>query len=214
MPAPTAAPSKKISASYRCFSYNVSGGGGGDCRLFAPLILKADGTYAISSEQGTYAITGDRIVLSQSKLRGPGMLLEGDRQIRFSYDYNGWHHVLTYLREENVAVPATSAAKQASSVEATIRVMFAEGDYSADSVNAMTLFVRGTNEQVAESLAYPIDKQTIEAWFSKKGAKEGIPTGKAYDVFVSTGFGQWKVGELDATDATADIAVTIAAPAQ
>jgi len=84
--------------TYRCWSYNVSGGGSGNCRLFAPLVLKKDGTYSLSSEKGIFTISGDSLTLSESKIRGIGKLI-ADTQIRFEYDYNKWHHVLTYLKQ-------------------------------------------------------------------------------------------------------------------
>ena len=199
----------KYAGSYRCWSYNVSGGGGGNCRLFAPLILRADGTYSLSSEVGTFRVEGDAINLSESKIRGTGKLLEGGMQIRFEYDYNGWHHTLTYLKEGGVLPKTDEPEATAKTIEVTIRIIFPQGDYSADSVNTMTLFEKGTKNQIGQSLAYPIDRQTIEAWFSKRPPKEGVMTGKVYDIFVSSGFDEWKVGELDVTKATADFTATI-----
>ncbi|OGA30326.1 MAG: hypothetical protein A3I01_19900 [Betaproteobacteria bacterium RIFCSPLOWO2_02_FULL_65_24] len=80
---------------YRCWSYNVSGGGG-NCRLAPPLVLNADGTYQVSSEKGRYKVQDGKLVLSESKLRGPGKMEQGNR-IVFEYDYNGMHHTVTYL---------------------------------------------------------------------------------------------------------------------
>lgn len=85
-----------LAGSYRCWSYNVSGGGSGNCRLFAPIVLKGDGTYSISSERGTYKVKGNIITLSKSKLRGAGKIIDGNK-IRFEYDYNSKHHTITYL---------------------------------------------------------------------------------------------------------------------
>ncbi|GEM_PF-6150038 len=85
-----------LDGSYRCWSYNVSGGGSGNCRLFAPIVLKSNGTYSVSSERGTYKVKGSIITLSKSKLRGAGKIIDGNK-IRFEYDYNSRHHVVTYL---------------------------------------------------------------------------------------------------------------------
>ncbi len=80
--------------TYRCLSYNVSGGGG-SCRLAPPIVLKPDGTYDISGEHGTYEIKGDQIFLSESKIRGPGKIRAGN-QLMFEYNYRGMQHTVTY----------------------------------------------------------------------------------------------------------------------
>ncbi len=87
-----AAPS--IAGNYRCVSYNVSGGGG-SCRLAPPLTLNPDGTYRMSSERGAWRVVGDRVHLSESKIRGPGRLAQ-DNRIIFEYTYRGWQHTITY----------------------------------------------------------------------------------------------------------------------
>ncbi|NJD62773.1 MAG: hypothetical protein FIA93_08635 [Deltaproteobacteria bacterium] len=81
--------------SYRCWQYNVSGGGG-SCRLAPPIVLAPDGTYKESRTEGTYEVKDDTIVFSGSRIRGPGKIVDGNK-IRFEYDYNGFHHTVTYL---------------------------------------------------------------------------------------------------------------------
>ena len=155
--------------------------------------------------------------LSESKIRGPGKLLEGDRQIRFEYDYNGWHHTITYLREENVDVepaPAEVAIPQEKYVEVTLHIKYPAGDYSADSVNTVTLYPKEGGSQVAQSLAYATDRSTTEVWFSKRAPKVGLLTGRVYKVMVSSGFGEWQVGELDLSNVAADTTITINAQPQ
>lgn len=71
-------------------------GGGGTCRLAPPLVLNSDGSYRMSSERGTYAVKGGKLLLSESKIRGPGRL-EGGNRIVFEYDYRGMRHTVTYL---------------------------------------------------------------------------------------------------------------------
>ena len=83
------------SGTYRCWQYNVSGGGG-SCRLASPIVLKSDGTYQESRTAGTYEVRGDRVLFSRSTIRGPGRF-EGGNRIRFEYDYKGFHHDVTYL---------------------------------------------------------------------------------------------------------------------
>lgn len=90
-----------MAGTYRCWSFNVSGYGGSCINPpQAPLILNADGTYKFSSETGTYSINGGQIVLSESKIRGNGTLLENNNQIRFEYDYKGRHYTITYLKNK------------------------------------------------------------------------------------------------------------------
>ncbi|OGR51957.1 MAG: hypothetical protein A3I11_07540 [Elusimicrobia bacterium RIFCSPLOWO2_02_FULL_39_32] len=90
-----------IVGTYRCWKYNV-GGAGKRCTS-PPLKIYADGTYQMSVEKGTVKMLKEKgkvkIVLSQSKIRGPGTLLEGN-QILFEYTYNGWEHSVTYLKTE------------------------------------------------------------------------------------------------------------------
>lgn len=83
-----------IAGTYRCRSYNVSGGGG-SCKLAPIMVLKPDGTYNMSSEHGTYKVKGDQIFLSESKIRGPGKIMAGN-QIVFEYSYRGLQHTVTY----------------------------------------------------------------------------------------------------------------------
>ena len=89
------ASAQSIAGLYRCWSYNVSGGGG-SCRLVPPLAINSDGTYQVSSEIGTYKVQDGNVVLSESKIRGPGKL-EGGSRIVFDYDFKGMHHRVTYL---------------------------------------------------------------------------------------------------------------------
>ncbi len=207
-------PRPDLAGSYRCYSYNVSGGGGGNCRLFAPIILKADGTYSVSSEQGTYRVEGDTIILSESKLRGPGTLLEDNLQMRFEYDYNGWHHVITYLKESLEPTSSPTVSSKNASIEITLHITFPEGDYLADNINTITLVDKESGKQVAQSLAYAIDRQTLESWFGKRPPKEGVSVGRVYNVLGSSGFGDYKVGELDLAGVSDGATVTISGSSQ
>lgn len=91
-----------LSGTYRCWSFNVSGVGGGSCIRppQPPMVLNSDGTYKFSSEQGTYNVKDGLIYLSQSKIRGAGKLLEDNNQIRFEYDYKERHYTVTYLKNK------------------------------------------------------------------------------------------------------------------
>lgn len=90
-----------VEGTYRCWQFNVNERilNTSSCRLAAPLVLAADGTYSLSSEHGTYTVSGDQIVLSESKIRGHGTLKEDNMQIYFKYTYNGDQYEMTYLRQ-------------------------------------------------------------------------------------------------------------------
>lgn len=93
-----------LAGTWRCLSYNVSGGGG-SCHTMPSLLLQADGRYTLGSESGNWLLRDGKLWLSESKLRGLGTLVQGD--LVFEYDYHGWHHVLTY-RCGDCAMPAST----------------------------------------------------------------------------------------------------------
>lgn len=86
-----------LAGTYRCWSFNANGRGG-KCTN-PPLVLKKNGSYAISSERGIYTIKDDTVALSKSKFRGAGKILEGGMQIQFSYTYKGVEQTMTFLRQ-------------------------------------------------------------------------------------------------------------------
>lgn len=106
--------------SYRCASYNVSGGGG-SCRNVQPLILNADGSYRHSSTQGRWSLQDGQLILSASQLWGPGEVL-GDGGLRFEYDYRGWRHLSTWLCENCQAGAPASAATAGAPAGAAVGV--------------------------------------------------------------------------------------------
>lgn len=87
----------KLVGTYRCWQFNVSGGGG-SCRFAPLLVLKENREYTMSSEKGTYKVNGNTLKLSNSKIRGNGIISSDERTIRFEYVYKGLHHTVTYLR--------------------------------------------------------------------------------------------------------------------
>lgn len=107
--------------SYRCASYNVSGGGG-SCRNMQPLVLNADGGYQHSSTRGRWSVQGGKLALSESRLWGPGEILGRDT-IRFEYDYRGWRHVVTWVCQ------ACARAEAEGSGSAAVRGSVAGGPY-------------------------------------------------------------------------------------
>lgn len=116
---------------YRCWSYNVSGGGG-SCRLAPPIVIHADGTYQESSARGTYRVSGNRIFFSESTVRGAGMI-SGENQVSFEYDYRGWRHNVTYLCQDcgvgrQAAPVAPASGAPGALVWAQIRLQFPAPD--------------------------------------------------------------------------------------
>jgi len=93
--------------SYRCLCYNVSGGGG-SCSNFQRLVLNSNRTYQFSSTRGRWSVENGNLILSSSKLWGPGTILP-DATLRFEYDYRGWHHVLTWRCQGCATAPPSAA---------------------------------------------------------------------------------------------------------
>jgi len=206
-PTPRAGGGVSVAGRYRCWSQNV-GGAGGRCTS-PPLVLHPDGTYQMSGERGTYAVQGDRIVLSESKMRGPGTFQDGNR-IVFEYTYRGQAHTVTYLRqgEAPAAAPARpeppTAAPAAVPVEITLR--FAPNDGSVGWINAAALIPEGGREG-PEALARTDGKQTVAASF------RAVPAGRTYTLMISSGFERRAVGTVDLRDATGPVALTVNVPA-
>ncbi|MEK7648685.1 MAG: hypothetical protein AAB400_02070 [Patescibacteria group bacterium] len=197
-----------ISGSYRCWSYNVSGGGGGDCRLFAPIVLNKDGTYSVSSEKGTYSVSGDILTLSESKLRGPGKLI-GGTQIRFEYDYNNWHHVVTYLKEGGTTAVSSDGA--VSEVPVQITLEYPEKDSALNSIVTMELVFEGQDVKKASykptAIAVWDGDRRVTASFHK--ATSTPQTGKKYDVYANWGTESTKMGQIDLTNAKTQVVTAI-----
>ncbi len=186
---------QSLSGTYRCWQYNVEGGGG-SCRLAPPFIFKEDGTYEMSSEKGTYVVDGTTVALSESQIRGPGTILEDGNQIRFEYDYSGHHTVVTYLREGSPSKEAGSGAPTHVSVDITVN--FSRPDSGAESINSVSLIPEGYTFENApmryDALAIVTEQQYVNASFF--GNKE-VETGKVYEVYTDSGFEKLHVGTLD-----------------
>ncbi|MBI2483816.1 hypothetical protein HYV71_01365 [Candidatus Uhrbacteria bacterium] len=200
---------KRLSGSYRCWSYNVSGGGGGDCRLFAPIVLNADGTYSMSSEKGTYRIDGSTIYLSESKIRGAGTISADNLQIRFEYDYNSWHHVITYLKEGGA--PSTATDGSLTEVPVYITLEYPEKQSSLGSITTVELVPEG--QQAATASYKPT---AIAVWDGDKRVTASFhkltntpKTGQKYAVYTSYGGDAVSVGTLDLTTVKKETSVTI-----
>lgn len=194
--------------SYRCWSYNVSGGGGNDCRLFAPIVLNTDGTYSVSSEKGTFSVFNDTITLSESKIRGPGKLIAGT-QIRFEYDYNNWHHTITYLKEGGATSSTTD--ESVSEVPVQIILQYPTKDSALNGIVTIELVSEGQNAKTASykptAIAVWDGNTRVTASFHK--ATNTPQVGKKYTVYTNTGFAQTSVGTLDLTNTKKEMTATI-----
>lgn len=196
---PAPPPSKHISGSFRCWSYNVSGGGGGNCRLFAPIEIRMDGTYSMSSESGTYKIEEDTIHLSESKIRGVGEIIDGNK-IRFEYDYNGWHHILTYLKDGVEPFEETSATENVMrEIPVEIVLNFDRSDGSLDYFSTMMLVPEGETIETAKytptALAVYDGEKTVSGSFHKQTNRP--KTGGVYTIYLGSGTQNIKIGILD-----------------
>jgi hypothetical protein len=201
-PTPSPAPRATLSGTYRCWSFNV-GGRGQKCTS-PPIVFNADGSYSMSSEHGTYTVNGDTVVLSQSKIRGPGTLLEDKLQLRFEYSYNGLAQTVTYLKQETKITKPSTASAGPVYLDLTIKY---SAPYSAiDSITTIELKPQGGGITY-EALAYATDDQTLKAYY--KPARGGVPGGEIYDVFA----GGVNVGIVDLRQASGEVARTLQAVA-
>lgn len=199
---------KRLSGSYRCWSYNVSGGGSGDCRLFAPIVLNTDGTYSVSSEKGTYRIEGTTIYLSESKIRGAGTLSADTLQIRFEYDYNNWRHVITYLKEGGAS---STIEGDLAEVPVYLTLEYPEKQSSLGSITSVELVPEG--QKIATASYKPT---AIAVWDGDKRVTASFhkitntpKTGQKYTVYASYTGDAVIVGTLDLTNVKQETSVTI-----
>lgn len=196
-----------VAGTYRCWSYNV-GGAGKRCTS-PPLVLNADGTYQMSSERGTYAVSGDQIALSESKIRGPGRLQAGN-QVVFEYAYQGQQHTATYLRQDSSSAPPSSAESESRSamryVAVDLKIRFAPSDGSVGWINGAALIPQG-EKAGPETLAVTDGKQMVSASF------RSVETGRVYTLFVSSGLDRRPVGTVDLRNASGPVALTFDVPA-
>lgn len=192
--AATAKPSRaSVPGTYSCWSMNV-GGAGGKCTSPA-LVLQKNGRYQVGSEKGTFQVKGTQIILSKSKLRGPGTLSDDGLQIRFQYKYRGLDQVVTYLKRGGPS-PKPAGTKASGPVFLDLTIKFAEPYSAIDSISAIELVAQdGSDKIVYEALAYATDDQTLKAYY--KPGRGGVPGGKIYEVRAA---GK-KIGEVDLRDA-------------
>lgn len=204
--------------SYRCWSSNVSGAGGG-CALAPPIEIRADGTYRESSASGTWHAKGDRLHLSASTVRGPGVI-SGNR-ITFEYKYRDWHHTVTYLCRDCSAAPAAESKQQPTlartTVWAAVRLAFDQGDGYLGWINSAYLVpVEAASEFAqADSAALPVGgsmgsayqdgKLAVVANFRQAGG------GRDYVVFVDSGRQRMPVARVSVPASPAEQTLSVPA---
>ncbi len=216
-------------ATYRCWSYNVGSGayvvvpdkGTTDTRAMRctspALVLNQDGTYQLGSEKGTYSIQNQKLVLSQSKIRGAGSV--SGNKIVFNYPFQGKQHTMTYLLQSGSLASASRSAmptmnaenREPASVPKIIERVdlildFSSSDASVGWINS-TKLISTDGEVEAESIAYQdeFDKTKIKSNYHEK-----LKSGYMYKVYVSSGFGTpTYVGTVDLKSAEGTVKKTI-----
>lgn len=204
--------------TYRCSSYNVSGGGG-SCRNFQPLILAPDGTYRFSSARGQWSVRSGRLLLSASTLWGPGEVLD-DGSVRFEYDYRGWHHTITWVCQDCRAraeppAAALANAPAADRIGVTLTLRFDE------AIGGVTGFVivpaeaaqdYGHNAPLpsgaVQGLAWETGETTVQM---ATGRDNTLPSGRRYVVFLVWPRETLPVAVLDLPAGNEDFTGTLAA---
>lgn len=132
-PSAQAQPDSLAPGSYRCASYNVSGGGG-SCRNMQPLVLRGDHSYQFSSTTGRWSTQGGRLQLSQSTLWGPGQILGRDT-VRFEYEYRGWRHTVTWICQQCGGEQTAAQPGPGATVAPTAAPTAATGGYRGVSLS-------------------------------------------------------------------------------
>jgi hypothetical protein len=202
---PLAVAQSGIAGTYRCVSFNV-GGRGSRC-ISPPLVLKSDRQYQMSSEHGTYSIRGDRIFLSESRIRGAGQLL-GDGEILFEYSYRGLQQSVTYRRDPQAGpTKSRTEPEEARFVPVTVTMLFPATDGSVGWINTAKLVPDGgATEGGYESLAITDGKQTVKAYF------RAAARGRIYTLLVASGFETRVITKIDLRNASAPVKLTVRVP--
>src|SRR3989338_547618 len=177
---------QSVSGTYRCFMFNVSGAGK---RCTSPaLVLHSDGKYTMGSEKGTYTVKGENLMLSESKIRGAGKFQQNNHQIVFEYTYKNWRHRVTYAKQDIVSEEPSSKSAVPSTVNIDVTVIFPGG--GVGWINGAAIIEKGKMKG-PETLANNDGKKMVTTYF------RNMPTGKVYDIYVTTGFEKKHVGTVD-----------------
>jgi len=179
--------------TYRCSSYNVSGGGG-SCRTMPPLVLHPDGTYQFSSTTGNWTVRGDKLLLSESKLWGPGAIV-GQDTIRFEYEYRGWQHVVTWICQGCASANAATAAARSGHAPAAGSLvgisLTLEFDTSVGGVSGFTIVPAEAARAYGHNAPLPQGAVQGLAWETSRTAvalttnrNNRLMSGRRYVVFL------------------------------
>jgi hypothetical protein len=219
----TAAPSASaqsgglVPGTYRCSSYNVSGGGG-SCRTAQPLVLSPDGSYRYSSTVGHWTVDQGRLLLSRSTLWGPGEIL-GSQAIRFAYDYRGWRHTVTWTCGEcSPAVdPEEEGGHAAPGSYAGVSLTL-EFDTDIGGVSGFTIVPVESALEYTHNAPLPVGSVQGLAWDTSSTTVDiatnrdnQLMSGKRYVVFLSWPRETIPVAILDLPPASGDYAATLPA---
>lgn len=183
-----------MEATYKCWTFNV-GGSTSKCTS-PPIVLKKDGSYTMSSEKGTYNIAGEKIYLSESKLRGAGTFKESRSQIIFEYTYNNLKHVVRYLTKDD-----TGENGPVSNVVLTL--IFPKDDDRGKWISSVSLF---DGENYYDAIAQSDGNKTVKADFRT------VPVSKSYLVIAGTDTNV--VGEINLNGAKKQFKQTINVPVE
>ena len=182
----------EIAGTYRCVSQNV-GGAGGRCSS-PPLILNVDGTYQMSSEHGSYRIAGNRLYLSESRLRGAGQI--SGNELIFEYSYHGLNQTVTYQRQPQdndfISQNQSQNGNAAASVPVLLKISFDRPDGWIGWVNTAKLVpLGGDSGDTLMGIAVATSRQSLRVSF------RAVPTGRRYEVQLGSGTANYAVATLD-----------------
>ncbi len=203
-----------VPGTYRCSSYNVSGGGG-SCRNMPPLVLNADGSYRYSSTSGRWAVHRGKLDLSESSVWGPGELLGGDA-VRFEYDFRGWRHTVTWTCQEcGSAGRGTAASSGGTPVGVSLTLQFARevGGVSGFAIVPVESAGRyGHNAALpagaVQGLAWEAGPAVVKAATNRNNR---LMSGRRYVVFLSWPRETIPVAVMDIPPADRDYTTTLSA---
>lgn len=172
LPAAQAQTDTLAPGTYRCASYNVSGGGG-SCRTMQALVLHADQSYQLSSTRGRWLVQAGRLQLSESRLWGPGQIL-GPDTVRFEYDYRGWRHTVTWICQQCGTAPASAATKRPGNASA--------GAASSEAYRGVSLTLEFTRAVGGVSGFTIVPAEAAPAYTHNAALPEGAVQGLAREV--------------------------------
>ena len=185
--------SSEIAGTYRCVSQNV-GGAGGRCTS-PPLILNVDGTYQMSSEHGSYRIAGNRLYLSESRLRGAGQI--SGNELIFEYSYHGLNQTVTYRRQpqsddSSISQNQSHNGNAVASVPVLLKIDFDRPDGWIGWVNTAKLVpLGGDSGDTLMGTAVATSRQGLRVSF------RAVPSGRRYEVQLGSGTANYAVATLD-----------------